>query len=207
MDLLMPFISIIDSDPDIEMHGGNTIDDRVMEIDSMDDDENEVDIQLLPSSTPSITSGQLSRGSSRAFEHATRTHKTMGRGQAPPRTFSGAYNYQQDASSSSSLGLTSLMDWTPGATASEQSGSPGQTANDWYPLEPSEDRPFKVMYVPDPTREMQRNEAGINVSWTKRTISYAQFEAIKCLTIAYHREGENKNGVRVLITEWVRILY
>ncbi|KAF8435843.1 hypothetical protein L210DRAFT_870722 [Boletus edulis BED1] len=86
------------------------------------------------------------------------------------------------------------------------SKSPSVDPSTWYPIEPSEDRMFKLLYVPDASRGMRRCFAERNLAWTKREIRFDQFEAIKDLSGFVHKCGENRNGVRVILTEWLWLL-
>ncbi|KAG9311147.1 hypothetical protein JVU11DRAFT_8210 [Chiua virens] len=171
----------VDVDVDVDMADEDTM---------IEDDEDEdvpVESEFIPSiarSTGSRASGSMSRGSSGV----------------PP------YNNVGSAASTSSLRI-SRTDWTTDSSAEVFSRSPsGVPPNSWYPLEPSENKAFSILYVPDASRAMSRSAAERNLSWARREISFEHFEAIKGLTGFVHKYSENRHGVRVNIMEWLWIM-
>lgn len=179
-------------------------DDRDMDVDMVDvdaigdDEQQEVEVasQLRPEgarSTPSYASGSISRGSTAAAEHSS--HMLF-----PP------YDSGRAASaSSSSLGISAMLNSVTDSPSTAFSRSPSMDPGAWYPFEPSEERKFRLLYVPDASRWMSRSAAERNLAWTKREIRSEQYEAIKNLSGFVYKYGVNRNGIRVLLTEWVGV--
>lgn len=162
----------------------NSAADVIMEdMDEVDpEDEMQVELHLRPSvtkSTPSEASGDISRGSS--------------------RDPGPSYHLERDSMGSTSR--SSLL--IPNFTSPANSRSQSRTPEEWYPVVASEERQFRVLYVPDPSRAEKRAEAEANLGWTKRDITLAHYDAIKHLSGFVHKLSENKRGIKVLISEWV----
>ena len=164
--------------------------------DMMEDDkesEGQVESQLGPAASQSTTShasGSISRVSSMGVEHSS-PYLTPG------------HDHGRSMSTSSSLGIESMLGWAPGSSSSGNSRASSVNSDVWYPVESSENRKFKILYVPDPSRTRKRVDAENNLSWTLRDIRIEQFEAIKDLTGSVYKCRMNRTAVKVLLTEWV----
>lgn len=112
-----------------------------------------------------------------------------------------------DASASNSTTSFGIRDtWRVTTSVARSSSGPSVHSNDaWYPAVPSEVRKFEILYVPDPSRAMKRKEADKNLGWAMRDLTTAQYESIKHLTELVYKNRATKNGVQVLVTEWVSI--
>jgi hypothetical protein len=162
----------------------NSTSDDSMEVDETQDpeDEMEVDLDLIPldsQATSCAGSSDISRSPSRG----------------------PALSYILERESAASTSSVSLL--MPHVASSSISASRSGTPNDWYPIVASDETQFQIMYVPDPTRALRRNDAEANLGWTKREISFKHYEAIKHLSGFVYKVSENRKGCRVLISEWV----
>jgi len=75
--------------------------------------------------------------------------------------------------------------------------------DDWYPIEPSQKKIFKILYIPDPSRQASQKDAECDLGWTSRQIPDRQYEAVKHLNGFVYRMSATKKMVKVLICEWV----
>lgn len=75
--------------------------------------------------------------------------------------------------------------------------------DDWYPIHPSPNRIFQIMYIPDPSRQASRSEADGDLGWADRHISATQYDAIKHLKGFVYKVSNGKNSVKVKVCEWV----
>ncbi|KAF8556441.1 hypothetical protein OG21DRAFT_1506544 [Imleria badia] len=91
-------------------------------------------------------------------------------------------------------------------STSSASGSTSLSRDNWYPLEPSEEIRFDILYVPDPTRAMKRKDAERDLAWATREITQVQFDAIKDLSEFVYKKGKTENLVKVLVSEWLWVI-
>ena len=88
------------------------------------------------------------------------------------------------SSSTSSFGLRHLWSLTPdcmtSGTSSRVCSVPPHDA--WCPMVLSEERTFTIVYVPDPSRSMERKHTVDNIGWVTQFITPAQYDSISHLT-------------------------
>lgn len=69
--------------------------------------------------------------------------------------------------------------------------------NSWYPAIVSEDRIFRIVYVPDPSHTMTRKEAVDNLGWATQIITPVQYSSIKHLIRLVHKITSTSTKVKV----------
>ncbi|KAI5989778.1 hypothetical protein F5J12DRAFT_897822 [Pisolithus orientalis] len=68
----------------------------------------------------------------------------------------------------------------------------------------SKDTPLDILYIPDPSREVKsKNEAKEDLGWATRCIKPHQYEVIKELGKFVYKLSESKEGVKVVVSEWL----
>lgn len=119
---------------------------------------------------------------------------------------------KEDAMDSSNNPGPSMLDLHPSETSlppenrqlnASASGSTtvGQLYN--YPLNLSATRLMEVLYVPDPSLEMERIRAERDATWLHRSVTYEQYNSIKNLKKLAYKTKRTKDRVHVLVNEWV----
>ncbi|KAI6137953.1 hypothetical protein BKA82DRAFT_4368126 [Pisolithus tinctorius] len=68
----------------------------------------------------------------------------------------------------------------------------------------SKDTPLDILYIPDPSREVKsKNEAKEDLGWATRCIKPHQYEVIKELGKFVYKLSESRDGVKVVVSEWL----
>lgn len=72
-----------------------------------------------------------------------------------------------------------------------------------FPLNPSATRLMEVLYVPDPSLQMERTRAERDGTWFHSSVTHEQYNSIKHLKKLVYKTKSRRNRVHVLVNEWV----
>jgi hypothetical protein len=87
------------------------------------------------------------------------------------------------------------------ATASNSSFTLPRTMS--IVVDPKRSKTYRLLFVPDPTRQQSKAGAEIDLGWSFTKISEEEYLAVQDLSGNIYVRSRNNKGCRVLVDEWV----